>query len=156
MKLRLSEKFGVTFPMIFTLNLLNKYRKLLPLWMLLVVGILRAQETFPPPEVPLEIKAQKIQDGSIDIDGFLNETAWEGAQMISGFTQREPVQSNPASFDTEVRVLFDAKFLYIGARCLDSIAVRNFLRVRILHRDFNAFGNDRFGVALDGLLDNRN
>ena len=156
MKLRLSEKFGVTFPMIFTLNLLNKYRKLLPLWMLLVVGILRAQETFPPPEVPLEIKAQKIQDGSIDIDGFLNETAWEGAQMISGFTQREPVQSNPASFDTEVRVLFDAKFLYIGARCLDSIADRKKLRVRNLQRDFNAFGNDRFGVALDGLLDKRN
>lgn len=104
----------------------------------------------------MEIKAKQVKDGSVELDGFLNESVWNDAKMVSGFTQREPVQSAPASFDTQVRVLFDSKFLYIGAICLDSIKERKKLRVRNLQRDFNAFGNDRFGVALDGLLDKRN
>ncbi len=115
-----------------------------------------AQETFPPPEVPLEIKAQKVMDGVIELDGFLNEAVWNAEETVSGFTQREPVQSAPASFDTQVRILFDSKFLYIGAVCLDSIVERKKLRVRNLQRDFSGYGNDRFGVALDGLLDKRN
>lgn len=119
-------------------------------------GLILAQETFPPPEVPLEISAKKIGDDEIVLNGTLNESVWQDAQMITGFTQREPVQGKPASFDTEVRILFDSKFLYVGAICKDSLTDRKRLRVRNLQRDFSGFGNDRFSVALDGLMDKRN
>ncbi|MEN1785621.1 MAG: DUF5916 domain-containing protein [Bacteroidota bacterium] len=115
-----------------------------------------AQETFAPPEQPLEIKATEVPDDAITIDGTLSEAVWKEAMVMQGFTQREPVQGASASFDTQVRILFDAKFLYVGAICFDSLSNRKNLRVRNLQRDFNAFGNDRFGIALDGLLDQRN
>ncbi|MEM6515455.1 MAG: DUF5916 domain-containing protein [Bacteroidota bacterium] len=117
---------------------------------------MHCQETFPPPKEPLTIKASQTANDIIKLDGVLDEIAWESAQKISGFTQREPVQGAIASFDTEVRVLFDSKFLYIGAICSDSLKRRRNLRVRNLQRDFSGFGNDRFSVALDGLLDKRN
>ena len=118
--------------------------------------VLKAQETFPPPNEPLEIKAHPVADNTIKLDGMLNEPQWNMGEMVTGFTQREPVQSAPASFDTQVRILFDSKFLYIGAVCLDSLSDRKKLRVRNMQRDFQGYGNDRFGVALDGLLDKRN
>ncbi len=117
---------------------------------------LHAQETFPPPEQPLEIRATKVADDAISLNGDLNEPLWQSAQVVSGFTQREPVQGSPASHDTEVRILFDSRFLYVGAICHDSLSERKRLRVRNLQRDFNRFGNDRFSVALDGLMDKRN
>ncbi len=121
-----------------------------------VVVPLNAQETFPPPEKPLEISATKVADNEIVLNGELSELAWQEAQVTTGFTQREPVQGRPATNDTEVRILFDSKFLYIGAICKDSLSDRRRLRVRNLQRDFSGFGNDRFSVALDGLLDKRN
>ncbi|MEM8507658.1 MAG: DUF5916 domain-containing protein [Bacteroidota bacterium] len=126
------------------------------LFPLFQVNVLLGQETFPPPEQPLEIPAAKVADDEIVLNGELSELAWREAQVISGFTQREPFQGRPASNDTEVRILFDSKFLYIGAVCKDSLSDRRRLRVRNLQRDFNGFGNDRFSVALDGLLDKRN
>ncbi|MEM6770424.1 MAG: DUF5916 domain-containing protein, partial [Bacteroidota bacterium] len=85
-----------------------------------------------------------------------DEAAWQSARLVSGFTQREPVQGNAASYDTEVRILFDEEFLYVGAFCYDSLPNQRRLRVRHLQRDFAPYGNDRFGVAIDGLLDQRN
>lgn len=136
----------------------RSFRKVLVFPGLLLLGFmpLAAQETFAPPEVPLQIQALKIPDDVIVLDGFLNEAIWEGAQMAKGFTQREPVQGAPASFDTHVRILYDSEFLYVGAICLDSLEKRRNLRIRNLQRDFSRSGNDRFSIALDGLMDKRN
>lgn len=117
---------------------------------------LEAQETFPPPETPLEIYAAPINMGTIVIDGVLDEKDWQMAEVVTGFTQRDPFQGEPASFDTEVRILYNEKYLYVSAVCLESLVSKNRLRVRNLRRDFQAYGNDRFSIALDGLLDKRN
>jgi hypothetical protein len=127
---------------------------------LLLTGIfshnLFSQETFPPPDEPMVIRASKIEDSKINLDGKLDEEVWIQSNQITGFTQREPVQGNPASFDTEVRVLFDSKFLYLGVFCKDSLQKKKNLTVINLQRDFNGFNNDRFSVAMDPLMDKRN
>ncbi|MEM9931219.1 MAG: carbohydrate binding family 9 domain-containing protein, partial [Bacteroidota bacterium] len=117
---------------------------------------LTAQQIFPPPTERLTLRAQRVEGKAVELDGTLNEKAWRNAPKITGFTQREPVQGARASQDTEVRVLFDEDFLYVGAICRDSLVNRNRLRVRNLQRDFSGYGNDRFSIALDGLLDQRN
>jgi hypothetical protein len=55
----------------------------------------------------------------VKIDGTLDEEAWKAAEPASGFSQYEPHNDRPASYETFVRVLYDDHYLYIGARMLD-------------------------------------
>ena len=57
--------------------------------------------------------------GEIEIDGLLEEPAWVNAAVATGFVQARPVEGAPAENDTEVRVLFDADDVYVGARMYD-------------------------------------
>src|SRR5207244_12022890 len=56
----------------------------------------------------------------IKIDGVLNETAWTNADVISDFRQEEPVEGEPATEKTEIRILFDDKYIYFGIGAVDS------------------------------------
>jgi hypothetical protein len=56
------------------------------------------------------------------IDGLLEEEAWLKATVIENFTQMEPEEGAPASRRTEVRILFGADDLYIGAVMYDDPA----------------------------------
>ncbi len=109
-------------------------------------------------EMPLESQAQNEErsvpviqavktDAAITIDGRMDEEAWQKAPVISGFRQVEPEQGEPARFQTEVRVLFDNQYIYIGARMYDEPGNRP--RVTGLNRDFGYFQNDLFGVVFD-------
>lgn len=55
-------------------------------------------------------------DGSIAVDGRLDEVAWQSAMVATGFRQHQPADGAPASLPTELRVLYDDRSLYIGAR----------------------------------------
>src|SRR6187549_758129 len=65
-----------------------------------------------------EIRAAQLE-GSVEIDGHLNEPAWARTEPASGFTQTDPIEGEPATEKTEVRVLIGAEALYIGARLYD-------------------------------------
>ena len=80
-----------------------------------------AQKAFSPPEIPKEVYTTKVASGAIKLDGILNEPEWNRPPKISGFTQRDPLQGEAASVDTEVRILFNETFLYISAVCYDSL-----------------------------------
>jgi len=56
----------------------------------------------------------------IRIDGILNETDWNTAEIATDFTQRELTEGAPATEKTEVRILYDTEYLYIGIKCYDS------------------------------------
>ncbi len=60
------------------------------------------------------------REGELRIDGRLDEGEWERAEVITGFTQREPDEGEPAMEPTEVRILYDDEHMYIGARMYDS------------------------------------
>ena len=134
---------------------MSKHALPLILVFILILGrTVQAQDVFPPPENPPVLEASRT-DSELRIDGHLDEADWEKALPVSGFTQEEPEQGAAPSFDTEVRVLFDDKNLYIAAICFDSEGSDG-IRVQDLRRDFDFFENDVFGVSLDPFNDGRN
>jgi hypothetical protein len=72
----------------------------------------------PPIASPSVARAAPL-NGSISVDGRLDEAAWEQAPLIQGFVQREPREGIPAEHDTQVRVLVAEDALYIGALLLE-------------------------------------
>ena len=114
----------------------------------------KAPETFSPPKIPITFAAARASS-PIQLDGKLEEPAWKGAETIRNFVQQNPNQGAPATFDTEVRILYDEKYLYIGAICHDNFEDPTNLRVQNLRRDYDWDLNDGFGIAIDGFLDKR-
>ncbi len=88
------------------------------------------------------------------VDGRLDERAWTEAPAIRGFRQVEPQQGAPSSHATEVRVVADARFLYVAFTCHDSLGAAG-IRVRDLRRDFDSRNNDFVGVVIDPFGDGR-
>jgi hypothetical protein len=88
------------------------------------------------------------------IDGVLNDEAWSGAEVISGFVQREPFEGTPVSERTEVRVIYDESALYVGAWLYDrdpaGIVVGRSLR------DASLTDTDAFQIIFDTYLDRQN
>src|SRR5215216_4088378 len=56
----------------------------------------------------------------IHVDGVLDEAAWSLASPAAAFRQEEPNEGEPATEKTEVRVLYDDKYFYVGIRAFDS------------------------------------
>ncbi len=92
--------------------------------------------------------------GTITVDGLLDEAAWRSAPVADGFIQSEPQTGAPASERTEVRVLFDADRLYIGAYLHDRTP--GGIVVNDIRKDFNPDQQDDFEVILDTFHDHRN
>jgi len=114
----------------------------------------RAGGTSPDPELDHQISALHIE-GTIVIDGELNEPEWQQVQPATDFTQQEPFIGEPASERTEVRLLYDDDNIYVGVYCFDSAGDAG-LVVNDVRRDFPPFENDVFGILLDTFGDNRN
>lgn len=96
----------------------------------------------------------KLVDLPIKLDGSLTEKAWESAEVISDFTQRELTEGAPPSERTEVRIIYNKDTLYIGAKCFDSEPDK------ILHRELKwdtvlNIGDDAFAVLIDTYHDKR-
>jgi hypothetical protein len=113
-----------------------------------------AQDAFPPPSEPPTLHAVPAH-GPIAVDGRLSEPDWSRAPVATGFRQIEPKQGTPATFDTEVRVLYDSHGVYVGARCLDPLGAAG-VRVKDLRRDFDLGVNDTFGISFDTFRDGQN
>ena len=92
--------------------------------------------------------------GTITIDGVLNEADWDRAPMAKGFIQAEPDEGQPASDDTEVRVLYDTTNIYIGVFARDP-EPQNIMTTD-LNNDFSRRSGDSFEIALDTFRDERN
>ncbi|MBA3297994.1 MAG: carbohydrate binding family 9 domain-containing protein, partial [Acidobacteria bacterium] len=88
------------------------------------------------------------------IDGDLSEAAWQRATPSTGFVQQQPDEGRPATQRTDVRFLYDADTLYVGAMLFDDDP--RLLVINELKRDFAEANNDLFGVVLDTFRDGRN
>ncbi|CCH55106.1 hypothetical protein BN8_04341 [Fibrisoma limi BUZ 3] len=109
---------------------------------------------FPPVQPQKTISAVQIFN-SLTIDGRLDEADWQLAPTAQNFFQVQPNQGLPLRFDTRVKVMYNRKFLYVGAFCPDSLGRRG-IRVPDLRRDFDYFENDLFAVIFDPFQDKRN
>jgi hypothetical protein len=92
--------------------------------------------------------------GPIAIDGMVDEAAWSSAPAASGFIQNEPREGAPATYDTEVRVLYDDEALYFGVFAHDDQPSR--IIVNDLKEDFATSNSDGFRIVLDTFHDERN
>jgi len=91
----------------------------------------------------------------INIDGLLDESVWENVKWQTDFIQIEPKPDQNANFKTEVKSLYNDKFLYFGIICYDSIG-KNKFKAPDLKRDFNFQNHDLVGITIDGFNDQRN
>jgi len=98
-------------------------------------------------------------NGTISIDGKLDESAWSRATPITDFHQQQPKEGAAPSERTEVRVLYDERALYIGARMYDALGAKG-IRAPVSRRDqlldsngnngaFNSLTTDKLMVILD-------
>ncbi len=118
----------------------------------------RAQNV-PVTSVSLPSASAAQASGVITIDGILDESSWARATPITDFHQRQPNEGAAPSQRTEVRVLYDSRALYIGARMYDSLGARG-IRAPLARRDqlldsngnngaFNSLTTDKLIVILD-------
>ena len=92
--------------------------------------------------------------GRITLDGALDEPSWASAPLATQFIQNDPREGEPATYDTEVRVVYDDEAIYFGVFARDEEPGR--LTVNDLKKDFNTGNNDGFRLVLDTFHDARN
>lgn len=90
----------------------------------------------------------------ITLDGHLDEPAWAAAPVAKDFIQNDPNEGAPATFDTEVRLLYDDAALYIGVFARDDSP--GDIIISELRKDFNTGNGDAFQVVIDTFKDERN
>lgn len=95
-------------------------------------------------------------DGSIVVDGRLDEAAWRQATPATGLRQWQPDEGAAASLPTQVWVLYDDRALYVGARMSqpDGIVAPLARRDQLLDANgnngsFNSLTTDKIIVMLD-------
>lgn len=89
-----------------------------------------------------------------ELDGRLAEGEWEEAGYIGELTQAIPTPGVQASQRTEVWIMTDGEFLYVGARLWDTNP-EEIVAQRLL-RDGDTLYDDRFGFSIDPFLDRQN
>lgn len=89
-----------------------------------------------------------------NIDGLLDDGAWQTASPVTDFVQAEPYEGQPASENTEVRILFDDEAIYIGVVCHDSDPSQ--IVTTDTRRDAGLGDMDSFQVILDTFFDQQN
>jgi hypothetical protein len=108
-------------------------------------------------------------DAAIEVDGVLDEAAWQQAAVLSGFSQYEPADGRPADEETEVLVWYGPTAIHFGIRAhaapgsvhatlADRDRIDGDDHVQIYLSTFNdgrealMFGVNPLGVQADGAL----
>lgn len=120
---------------------------------------LAAQPPAPPPapvrELPPRPSVAALRiDEPIQVDGSLEEPAWQEAQVAADFVQFEPSNGQPATERTEVRVAFTNEVLYIAVHAFASAPAK--VVAEEMQRDSQLFRDDSVIILLDTFHDRRN
>jgi len=124
------------------------------LWSLMLLGFLAlpvsgaqrsGEERKTARAIPIET--------TIVVDGRLAEPAWNTAPVVGRFSQKDPREGEPATEQTEVRILYTKTGVFFGIRCLDSEPTR--ILATELRRDNDFTNDDSISILLDTLHDSR-
>lgn len=116
--------------------------RLLLSFLALIPVFISAQNMAPPTDRNIQIHRTTQ---SIVLDGKLDEPIWQEAELGDGFWNKWPDDTKPAEALTEVRVLFDDQFIYVGAVCYSE---KDYI-IQTLKRDQGHWDSDGFAVVLD-------
>jgi hypothetical protein len=125
------------------------YASLFSFGFLLVVGPLcaaQAQQAGDRAKMVPSVRALRLTS-PIDLDGRLQEPAWNSAQPATGFKQYDPDEGKPETEKTEIRILYDDRALYIGARMYDRDPKK--IRRGLSRRDDSDINADWISIYLD-------
>jgi len=119
----------------------------------------------PPPPLAPEVMARDSEGRitlraphlaePIVLDGKLDDPAYSAVKPVTGFTEQEPDEGEPASEETEAWLFFDDRNFYVGVRCWDSHPER--MIANEMRRDhMNILRNENVTLVLDTYYDRRN
>src|SRR3954464_806840 len=116
-----------------------------------------AQKTSRSQSDPRPAAHARLRQGEISIDGKIDEAAWAAATPITELTQSQPDEGQAPSQKTEIRILYDASAIYVGARMYDSLGAKG-VRSALARRDQvmngdNNLTSDRIALVFDTFRD---
>ena len=88
------------------------------------------------------------------IDGTLDDPIWRLGPTVGDFRQREPLETLPATENTEVHILYDSRHVYFGIHCYDDEPQR--IVATQLRQDLSQDLDDNFAIVIDPTLSHRN
>jgi hypothetical protein len=88
------------------------------------------------------------------IDGVLDEAMWQQAAPLTDFVQAEPLEGQPASESTEVRVLYSDAAIFVGVTLHDSDPSQ--IVTTDTRRDSGLGDQDSFQLIFDTFSDQQN
>jgi hypothetical protein len=86
------------------------------------------------------------------LDGDLSDPAWQNAPEITGFTQRDPNEGQPATQQTRVKVVYDDEAIYFGLLMEDAGKPTPLLA----RRDSDLNNGDYVRISIDSQQDRMN
>lgn len=102
-----------------------------------------------PPAAAVAVRAEPTPP---IVDGRLDEPAWQLAQPVTDFTQRDPNEGQPGSERSEARILYTDNALYVGFRAWDRYAGE--IAATLTRRDDDS-PSDWLAVGIDSYHDRR-
>jgi hypothetical protein len=88
------------------------------------------------------------------IDGRVDDEIWRSVKPFTGFIQQDPFEGAAATEDTEVRLIVDRGYVYVGIICFDKDPNR--IIVSQARRDASLNDTDSVIVVFDTFNDNQN
>jgi len=113
----------------------------------LFIASLRAEDAKPRPTY----QAVRAATPPV-IDGDLSDAVWANAPEITGFTQRDPNEGQPATQQTKIRIVYDDNAIYFGALMEDSGKATPLLA----RRDSDLNNGDYIRISIDSQHDRLN
>jgi hypothetical protein len=104
-----------------------------------------------PPSARL-VAAAVPEATAVKLDGEFNEAVWEHVPAVSDFHQRDPNEGAPPSFQTEVKVAYDATNMYVAVLARDPEPDR---LVALRTRRDTSSPSDWISVIVDSFHDRR-
>jgi hypothetical protein len=97
--------------------------------------------------------ALRVAEGPT-LDGVLDDDAWQRATKLTDFVQAEPLEGQPASETTEVRLVYDDVDLFVGVTLHDRDPSQ--VVVTETRRDSGLGDQDSFQIIFDTFHDRQN
>ncbi len=120
--------------------------------MMFLCAVHLAAQAPPPAEIAKKkYFTQATDNQSIKFDGILDDPAWEKVEWGSDFIQYQPAENTPPAMNSQFKILYDDKYLYVGYRAYDS-APDSIVR-RMSRRD--EFPGDWMEINIDSYHDLR-
>lgn len=89
----------------------------------------------------------------IKIDGILDESVWQNTPNVGSFWQYFPSDTIKAVYQTDIKITYDSKYIYLSAKCYSR---NNKYVVLSYRRDYRAGANDNVSFVFDTFNDRTN